>query len=179
MGIAKKTARRTAFLDELMKTLTSKRTFGIIGKSKCEREIVGYMHNTLRNDFERILAHLNPNWSEQNVKAHAERSIFWEGDISTTVNNIRFMGMQHRPDFFVKFDDARVAVEVKKGENGSAIREALGQCLVYATEYEFVCCVIVDSSQDEKVKRAFEQGEAESELRTKLWDTFNIRLDVV
>ena len=65
--------------------------------------------------------------------------MLWEGDVNTTVNNFTFFGTQHRPDFVVKIDRLSVAVEVKKGETGSSLREGIGQSLELLYPSYFIC----------------------------------------
>ncbi|MDR2672020.1 MAG: hypothetical protein LBC35_01730 [Coriobacteriales bacterium] len=89
------------------------------------------------------------------------------------------MGSQHRPDFIIQFDKIRIAIEVKRRESGRMVREALGQCLVYASQFEFTCCVLVDTSKDEKLKRAFCSGNQEQAILQQLWNGFNISIGVV
>lgn len=178
-GSAKKTTRRVQFVDRLMASLTSKKTFGTIGKTKSEQVIATYMHQTIRNDLSRIFRDMYPTYSEQATQAKADKALLWEGDKNTTVNHIQFLGAQHRPDYVVMFDGIRVGVELKRGDRGCILREALGQCLVYSSEYEFVCCVVADTTKDERIKRAFEQGEEEGKLLERLWEEFNVRIAVV
>lgn len=54
-----------------------------------------------------------------------------------------------------------------------------GQCLVYASQFEFACCVLVDTSKDKKLVRAYHSGVAERYIIDKLWQDFNVRLAVV
>ena len=178
-GSAMKTARRVQFIDELMKSLTSKKTFGVLRKGHEEKVIAAHLHPTLRNDPGRILRLMNPSWSDHNVERKSSEALLWERNLNTTINHIQFMGTQHRPDFIVKFDDIRIGVELKRGDTGSAVREALGQCLVYSSEYEFVCCVIADTSKDERIKKAFGSSAKEKELLERLWDEYNIKIAVV
>ena len=178
-GTAKKSSKRVALIDGIMKSITSKHIFGVIGKQKSEQIIATYMHQELRKDIKKLFADLHPYWSEKTALTHADNALLWECDKNTTVNHIQFMGTQHRPDFITKFDDIRIGIEVKRGESGSMIREAIGQCLVYSSEYDFVCCVVVDTSKGEKILHSFEHGIQEKELLERLWNDYNIKMAVV
>ena len=175
----KKTQRRVMIIDEIMELLKSDIIFKTINyKKQWEKEIKQYMHRPLIDRLKEIHQKLSPGLSEQTLKRKAKGSLLWEGDVNTTVNNFLFLGVQHRPDFVVQIDKLRIAVEVKKGEAGGAVREGLGQSLVYASEFDFVCYIFVDTSKDKKVVRAI-QGSSEQFFIQKLWNDFNIRFDVV
>ena len=75
--------------------------------------------------------------------------MLWEGEANTNINNFTFFGTQH-PDFVVKIDKLKVAVEVKKGESGSSLREGIGQSLVYASAFDFVVYLYVDISKTKR-----------------------------
>jgi hypothetical protein len=83
------------------------------------------------------------------------------------VNNLLLFGVQHRPDFVVLMDDIGIAIEIKRGDSGQHVREALGQVLVYSSCFDFPCCVIVDSSKDKKIRSSLADRE-ESLMLEKL-----------
>jgi hypothetical protein len=80
----------------------------------------------------------------------------------------------------VKVDDIRVAVEVKRGENGSAVREGLGQSLVYSSceDFDFVVYLFVDTSRDKKIRDSLNRS-LDSTFIQSLWDERNIRFAIV
>jgi len=43
-----------------------------------------------------------------------------------------FLIVFHRPDMIVEFKDLNIAIEIKKVDNGSSIREGIGQCMIYS-----------------------------------------------
>ena len=96
----------------------------------------------------------------------------------TTVNNFVFFGVQHRPDFVVKIDGLKIAVEVKRGDSGSAVREGIGQSIVYAAAFDFVCHIFIDTSKDKKVLNSLQEPAERFFVKT-LWNNYNIRFDVV
>ena len=99
--------------------------------------------------------------------------------MNTTVNHIRFLGVQHRPDFVVKLVGIRIAVEVKRGQSGSAIREGIGQALVYAAsqDFDFVNYLFIDTSRDKKIRDSLQQG-LNAGFVASLWDFYNVRFHV-
>jgi hypothetical protein len=180
-GIAKKSERRKWVVDQIMATLSDDRIFTTLDyRRKSESYLKQYMHQPLQARMITICKTMFPGVSDRTIEKKAKLSLFWEGDVRTTVNNIRFLGVQHRPDFVVKVDDIRVAVEVKRGENGSAVREGLGQSLVYSSceDFDFVVYLFVDTSRDKKIRDSLNRS-LDSTFIQSLWDERNIRFAIV
>jgi hypothetical protein len=175
---AKKTEHRKLIIENIMKAITSDNTFSVIGSGHSEAQIATHLHQTILRQLENLWKVLEPDLNSKSIEKKAKASFLWEGDKNTTINNIIFMGCQHHPDYVVQIDGIRIAIELKRGETGSAVREALGQCLVYSTQFEFTCCVVVDTSKDGKCSVAYKTGDLERQLLETLWDKFNIRLSI-
>ena len=180
-GIAKKSAQRVWIIDEILAALSDGRIFSTLDyRNKSEGYLKQYMHQPLQARLKSVCNKLFPNVSDATVKRKANEALFWEGDVNTTVNHIRFLGVQHRPDLVVKLGGIRIAVEVKRGESGSAIREGLGQSLVYASceDFDFVVYLFIDISRDKKIKESLART-LDSAFIESLWDEHNIRFEVV
>jgi hypothetical protein len=149
-------------------------------RNRNEDYIKQYMHQPLISELETLYEDLELSKSadKELVKQKAKNCLLWEGDVTTTVNNFTIFGTQHRPDFVVKIDKLRVAVEVKKGETGHSLREGIGQSLVYSSEFDFVVYLYVDISKDKKIRDSM-GGVQEQELITDLWDNHNVLFKVV
>ena len=178
---AKQTPKRIKLVNEIMEGLTNQEMYKLIGNGRDEASVTDHMYHTLLKSLRKMyLAELHPDATPERADNWARKSLLWERDVNTTINNIMFLGTGHRPDFVVQANRIRIAIEVKRGDNGASIRDALGQCVVYASYFEFVCCVLVDTSKDKRVLHAFEQevGDEQSML-SRLWGDFNVRLAVV
>jgi len=182
----KKTQRRVMIVDGIMDLLKSDIIYKTIKyRDRKESYIKQYMHRPFIGKLKEIHKQLSPGLTEKTISRKAKESLLWEGDKNTTINHFLFLGVQHRPDFIVQIDKLRIAVEVKRGESGGSIREGLGQSLVYASAFDFVCYIFVDISKDKKVKRSIEQQAGDQCVTSeqffiqKLWNDFNIRFDVV
>jgi hypothetical protein len=177
--VTKKSARRSMIVDGIIELLKSDVVYKTIDyRHRKEAWIKQYMHQPFIAKLKEIHRRLDPKVTEKTLEKRARASLLWEGDVTTTINNFLFLGVQHRPDFIVHIDGLRIAVEVKRGATGAAVREGLGQSLVYASEFDFVCYIFVDVSKDKKVKRGF-GGDAEQFFVERLWNDFNVRIDVV
>ena len=136
------------------------------------------MYKELCDGMSGIFRDIYPNYQSQTIANKANASINWSGHRGKTIHNLKVLGVLHRPDFEIEVDGTRIAVEVKKGEDGSSVREGVGQSLLYSVAYHFVIYVLVDATGDFSIRESIE-GMAEESLIKGLWDLFNIRLQVV
>jgi len=160
--MAQKSIRRTKIIDQILETLKSDDIFKTLNyRNKSETYINQYMHQPLIQSLMRIHRDENPRLSDSRLLTKARKSILWEGDVKTPIHNIQFLGVQHRPDFIISLENEklRIAIEIRRGNTGAAIREGIGQSLVYASsgDIAFVIYLFID----------------------KLWLYFNIRFCIV
>lgn len=161
-----------------MASLLSPSYYEKIGSGLSEQHVKSFIYNQFLSDLESLHRDLEPALSEASVKRKAGESLYWEGDKSTTVNNLLLFGVQHRPDFMLLIDNIRIAIEIKRGDSGQHVREAIGQALVYASHFDFTCSVIVDSSKGKKIRGSLSEEKERLTLR-RLWDSFNIRISAI
>ena len=176
-----KSKRRVKIVESIASAISSKKIFDTIDyRNRNEDYIKQYIHQPLIKELEDLYENLELSKSNDKevVKQKAKDCLLWEGDVNTTVNNFTFFGTQHRPDFVVKIDRLSGAVEVKKGETGSSLREGIGQSLVYASAFDFVVYLYVDISKDKKIRDSM-NGTQEQELINDLWDSHNALFQVV
>lgn len=181
LGIVAKSGRRTRIVDGLLKAMTGDDIFRTLDyRKKSESVITNYMHQPLKRGLVEIHRQLTPGQKESTLKRKAEESLMWEGDVKTTINHVRFLGAQHRPDFKVVIDGLSIGVEVKRGESGSGIREGIGQSLVYVAseDFNFVVYLFIDTSKDKKILKSLQNDREQAFVRS-LWDGFNVRLQVI
>jgi hypothetical protein len=179
--LAKKSTQREWVVDEIIKTLSDYKIFTTLDyRRKNEAYLKQYMHQPLQAKLLQICRKLNPGVSDKTIESKAAKALFWEGDVKTPVNNIPFLGVQHRPDFKIEIGGIKIAVEVKRGESGYALREGLGQSLVYAScdKFDFVAYLFVDISRDKKILNAMTNPLDKSFIES-LWEHHNIKFAIV
>ena len=180
MSLASKSAKRTEIVKRLMDQLKTPEVFKTAPyKTQNEDKIktAQYPHllnevTKLYQDFKKLIP--------KSAKQRAKKNLLWEGNINTTVNNILFFGTYHRPDFVLEFDDdLRIAIEIKRGETGDAIRDGVGQSIVYtACGFDFSILLFIDISKEGKILNSI-NGDNEREFITKLWENNNVLFDIV
>lgn len=175
---AVKSKRRTEIVQKIMDTIKSPKIFNTIKyQQKSEEYIKQYMHQPLVDAVTNLFMEDKGLILESAVERTA-KCLKWEGDRNTTVNNFLFLGVQHRPDFVLEYDDIKIAIEVKRGEDGKSVREGLGQSIVYNTNYDFTVYLFIDTSKDNRIKNSF-TGEKEQEVVKSLWENHNTLFEVV
>ncbi|HET6494279.1 MAG TPA: hypothetical protein VFH61_02815, partial [Thermoleophilia bacterium] len=176
VGVARKSAPRVHAVDMIMACLRQESIYKTLDyRNKSEAYIKEYMHQPLQGTVREILRFLQPDVQETTISRKARGALLWEGDVTTTVNNIRFLGVQHRPDFVVKVGGMRIAVEVKRGETGSAVREGIGQSLAYAGcgDFDFVTYLFIDTSRDKKIAESTHRDATAEAFIESLWRHYN------
>jgi hypothetical protein len=174
---ARKSERRKAICEGIINALKNDEVFDRLKyKNKTESELQNRMAIPLNRTVASLLEEYK-GWNPDRAIAEARVRFKSEEDPNTTVKNFMFMGVQHRPDFVIDFDDIHIAVEIKKGSSGQSVRECIGQSVVYNTNYDFTVVLYVDTSQDDRIKNAF-TGEREQKVVESLWDNHNIMLGV-
>ena len=177
---AVKSAKRVQFIDGVVKVLTTPKLYKGLSPNIDEHKFIFNLKSDLERGVEKLFAAENPTKDSEWIQNKADNALIWEHDTTVTLNQTRFFGTQHRPDMFIRHgNDYRIAIEYKVVSSGTPIREALGQCLVYASEYEFSICVLFDKTKDQKIFHAYKNGMLESVLIKKLWDDFGARVVVV
>ena len=176
-----KSARRTRIVDEILDCLAHKQIYTTLDyRHKKEASLKQYMHHPLQASLTKLFRESCGDLQEATLQRKVKAALFWEGDVTTTINNVRFLGVQHRPDFVIRFEELRIAVEVKLGDYGAAVREGIGQSLVYAAsgEFDFVAYLFVDTSRDKKILES-RQKPAENAFVDSLWQNYNVRFRIV
>ncbi len=183
-----KSKRRTYIVDAIAECISSDKIFNTLDyRRKSEAFLKQYMHQPLQACLKKLYQESGGSLSENTLLAKVKDALLWEGDKKTIINNVRFLGVQHRPDFVIRFDNKlNIAVEIKRGESGASIREGIGQSLVYAvSDFDFVVFLFVDTSKDKKIRESsFNPLSKTFDERNKafiesIWDNYNIRFRIV
>ena len=88
------------------------------------------------------------------------------------------MGTSNRPDMSLDIGGVKVAVEFKKGNRGSGLREGFGQSLIYSTVFDFVIYMFIDTSDERKIVNGA-TSVTEQDFLENIWDNFNVKFVIV
>jgi len=174
------TQKRIKLLDAIVRKMERHELFSEIvsRKSDTERQIQKALFLRLQEELPKILQSHSAYTKDKALKI-VRNGFLWEQNVNTTVNNFSFFATNHRPDSVLSIkDELRIAIEIKKGLNGSAMRSGIGQALVYSTQFDFVIYFFIDISPGNDIKSSF-TGKKEKELINSLWKNYNIKFKVV
>jgi len=131
MKRAHKTENRLKLIDSISEAITDRDDFDSLNyrtynESRIKQSLNHFLVSAVKDYF------VNIGYEKEQAKKAAYECVFWEGTPTKTIHNRIFLGCNHRPDFEVHFDNLKIAVEVKVGGAGEALRSGLGQALVYS-----------------------------------------------
>ncbi len=180
MTKAAQTQKRIKFLNAIIRTMVKHELFRetVSRQRDTEPQIQKALFLRLQDELPKILQY-HFDYTKDKALKIVRDGFLWEQNVNTTVNNFSFFATNHRPDsvFSIK-DELRIAIEIKKGDSGSALRSGIGQALVYSTQFHFVIYFFVDISPGNDIKSSF-TGKKEKELINSLWKNYNIKFKVV
>ena len=170
-----KTKRREEFIECIVKTMKSKGVHDISASN--EDKVKRAIYPELKQELEKYYKDKFPNKKDRTVQKWVNKNLVYESIRSHRLSNMHFMGANHRPDMAIN-DHISVAIEVKRGCNGASIREGIGQCMVYSTEYDFVVYLFIDTNNDKCIRNSLDSSR-ENQFIKMLWNEHNIKFVVV
>ena len=78
----------------------------------------------------------------------------------------------------IQSEGVTIAIEFKKGDRGSSLREGFGHSIVYSTAYDFVIYMFIDVSEDGRIVNG-STAVNEQKFLQNLWDNFNVKFAIV
>lgn len=178
MKLASKSKKRLELLNSIQEGITTRDIFETIDyKSQSEDKIKQFIYPHLLDQLTEYVMD-KKGFGRALAKERARTMIKWEGNVKTTVKNMQFMGTANRPDMTVEADGVKIAIEFKKGDRGSALREGFGQSIIYSTVFDFVIYMFIDTSDDSKIVNGA-TAITEQNFLENLWENFNVKFTVV
>lgn len=183
---AAKTAKRVKIVNKIMDILKDDEIFSTVDYiSKGEDYIKQFMYPKLKEAI--IDIHQNilkeGNKPIDIIKDNMLNEFIWEANKQQILHNMLFCGTSHRPDMEINIHNISLAIEVKKGSNGSSLREGIGQSIVYSSNYDFVTFLYIDTTKDKHIYNTFKlintEDSKENQIIKGLWDNNNIMFDVI
>ena len=178
MKLSSKSKNRIELLDYIAEGISTPEVFNTISyKNQSEDKIKQFIYPHLVDSLTEWIMQ-KKEFSRSLAKEKAKTMLKWEGNVNTTVNNMQFMGTANRPDMIVESNGLRIAIEFKKGTNGSDLRSGFGQSMIYSTVYDFVLYMFIDTTPDSRILNA-RTGIAEQKFVDDLWNNFNVKFVIV
>jgi hypothetical protein len=176
--LAKKTTKRINFLEDVLLAMMHEEIYGTIDyRKKSESEIKQFIYPKMIDNLSKYYMKENK-LNEEKARTKARKSLLWEGNIKTTVNNFVLFGAQHRPDMVISDGNLNVGIEIKKGDDGSSIRAGIGQSIVYSQVFDFTIFLFIDTTKTKDILNSI-TGEKEENIICDLWNDYNILFKII
>lgn len=178
MKLASKSKKRLELLESIQLGISTRDIFETIDyKSQSEDKIKQFIYPHLLDQLTEYVMEKR-GFNRSLAKEKAKTMIKWEGNIKTTVKNMQFMGTANRPDMTIENEGIKIAIEFKKGDRGSSLREGFGQSIIYSTVFDFVIYMFIDISDDGRILNGA-TAVTEQNFLDNLWNNFNVKFTVV
>ena len=173
----KKTKQVTEFIDGLCSAITSspllrKNTVGDKTEQQMQTEIRPIILRYLERHFEAA------GFKDPEAKAH--ESFYWEGQEGKygRKRNQTFAARNY-PDFIIT-KPYLLAIEYKKSDNGSVIKQGIGQSVMHtlSEDFDYVFYLFHDQCKDKCIAKSA-QGKRESNIIDTMWQQFNVFVRVI
>ena len=117
---------------------------------------------------------------KERMPINGEITVIVRNTIELGTSPLGFKVEYYSGDMLIKDDlsSIKIAIEIKKGDKGQAIREGIGQSIVYSEVIDFVSYLFVDTSDDKRILNSMELSR-ESKLAYSLWNNYNIWLGII
>ena len=176
--MARKSVRRTSIIKSFAKAIMDPDIYGTLNYERMtENSIKQYMYQYIVREFEKQYCK-DKKCKENTAKKKAKECILWEGNKNTTVNNFKLFGGGNRPDFIIDYPGFSIAIEVKKGDSTKTVREGIGQSMTYSAKFDFVICLIVDTSKEKVIVNSLNES-SEKKIVSDMWRNNNVWFVVV
>ena len=167
----KKSAKLVRFLDGLHEFITSNPQFRRDTRNKSEAQIQAEIRPL-------IIEYLKKYYSDAGYKdpvAKANKAFYWEGQEGRYGRKRHStFGTWNYPDFIIT-EPYLIAIEYKQSENGSTIKQGVGQSIMHTLceEFHYVYFLFHDESKGKKIQKSL-SNDREAFITKKMRDDFNV-----
>jgi len=174
--VKKKSTQIEILINELHLYIVNSPLFRKNTTNKSETEIQTEIRPIILNFLEKYFA----SKSYKDAKAKANKSFYWEGQEGKYGRSkSRFFGGRNYPDFIIT-DPYLIAIEYKKSETPSLVKQGFGQAIMHtmSEEFDFVYYLFQDESKDKYVVDSI-KNDSERMIIRKMWDDFNVYFKII
>lgn len=125
-----------------------------------------------------IIQYLEKWFRENGTKdyvAKANKSFYWEGQEGKYGKaRLTTFGSRNYPDFIIT-DPYLIAIEYKQSENGSTVKQGIGQSIMHtlSEDFDYVYYLFHDESKEKKIEKS-SINLTEKSVVSKMWSEFNV-----
>lgn len=172
----RKSQKATEFINDLHKKIISDVNYRKDTKGKSEVTI----QREIRPLIIKFLIDYFRDKGYRDSEAKANQSFYWEGQERkfSTHKKLAMFSARNYPDFIIN-EPYNIALEFKQSDNGSLMKQGIGQSILHtmSEEYDFVYLLFHDQSKDKKIKKSM-GNELEKKITEKVWNDFNVMVKI-
>lgn len=167
----KKTIQVTSFIEGLHNYIVNNPQFRTKTLGKSEVQIQTEIRPLILNYLEKY-------FSKSGVKdavGKAHKSFYWEGQQGKYGNErATTFGSRNYPDFIITAPYL-IAIEYKQSQNGSTVKQGIGQSIMHtmAEDFNYVYYLFHDQSKDKRIEESI-TNDKEKSILEKMWSKFNV-----
>jgi|GEM_PF-1815716 len=172
----KKTEKLNKFIEGLHKW--------IITSSQFRKNIGGRSEVQIQTEIRPLIIQYLEYWFREagykDYVGKANKSFYWEGQEGKYGRGREStFGARNYPDFIITAPYL-VAVEYKQSQNGSTVKQGIGQSLMHTMteDFHYVYYLFHDESKDNRIIKSTKESK-EKHILNKLWSDFNLLIKVV
>lgn len=167
----KKSDKVATFLEGLHQFIVAHPQFRHRTISKSENEIQAEIRPLIIQYLERYFGEVG----FKDTVAKANKSFYWEGQEGEygRARETTF-GARNYPDFIIT-DPYLVAIEYKQSQNGSTVKQGIGQSIMHtlSEDFHYVYYLFHDESKDKRIEGSI-GNEIEALVLERMWHDFNV-----
>ena len=167
----KKTEKVRNFLEELHKRIVTDYLFN----NETEKRSESYVQAQIRPIIFNFLVDKFKELNFVNPEKKANKSLYWGGSGKVYEGERgEAFGTKNYPDFIIKAP-YHVAVEYKKSDSGSLVKQGIGQSIMHTLckGHHYVYMLFQDENKDKKILKSI-AGETEAGTIREMWEKHNV-----
>jgi hypothetical protein len=172
----KKTKQVLEFIEGLHTFIITNPQFRKNPKGKTETQIQAEIRPLIIQYLENYFAQKG----YKDTVAKAVKAFYWEGQEGQYgKQRPTTFGSRNYPDFIIT-DPYLVAVEYKQSQNGSMVKQGIGQSIMHTLceEFHYVYYLFHDENKDKRIEKSIE-NKTEFFIIDKMWKNFNVYIRFV
>jgi hypothetical protein len=172
----KKTVKLNKFIEGLHKWIISSPQF--------RKDIGGRSEVQIQTEIRPLIIQYLEHWFREagfkDYVGKANKSFYWEGQEGKYGRDrASTFGARNYPDFIITAPYL-VAVEYKQSQNGSTVKQGIGQSLMHTMteDFHYVYYLFHDESKDNRIIKSTKDDKEKCILH-QLWSDFNLLIKIV
>jgi hypothetical protein len=175
-SMKKKTVKLNKFIEGLHKFIISSPQF--------RKDIGGRSEVQIQTEIRPLIIQYLEHWFREagykDYVGKANKSFYWEGQEGKYgKDRASTFGARNYPDFIIT-EPYLVAVEYKQSQNGSTVKQGIGQSLMHtmSEDFHYVYYLFHDESKDTRIINSIKESK-EKCILDKLWADFNLLIKII